>query len=69
MIEHARRAVDAAPFAGARPFRVGATTGLRPVPAWKRDADFLFVQVGFSLDRLLALAGDGRRRTSPSTPG
>src|SRR5829696_2334764 len=54
MIEHARAATDAAPLAGTRPFRLGAATRLTPVPAWKRDADFLFVQVGFSLDRLLA---------------
>ena len=54
MIEHARRAAAAAPFAEARAFRVGATTGLRPVPGWKRDADFLCAQVSFSLDRLLA---------------
>ena len=34
--------------------RFGATTGLRPLPAWKKPADFLCVQVGFSLDDLLA---------------
>ena len=34
--------------------RFGAATGLRPLPAWKRAADFLFVQVGFSLEDLLA---------------
>src|SRR3954468_4805269 len=35
------RAVGEAPaFAGRPPFRVGATTGLKPVPAWKRAADF-----------------------------
>ncbi|MEV4059971.1 methylenetetrahydrofolate reductase [Nonomuraea dietziae] len=34
-------------------FRVGAAAGLRPLPAWKRAADFLFVQVSFSLDALL----------------
>lgn len=33
--------------------RFGAATGLRPVPAWKQAADFLFVQIGFSLDDLL----------------
>ncbi len=33
--------------------RFGAATGLRSVPAWKRTADFLFVQIGFSLDDLL----------------
>ncbi len=33
--------------------RFGAATGLRPLPAWKRAADFLCVQIGFSLDDLL----------------
>jgi methylenetetrahydrofolate reductase (NADPH) len=54
MIEHARAASDARPFTGVVPFRLGATTRLTPVPAWKLAADFLFVQVGFSLERLLA---------------
>jgi methylenetetrahydrofolate reductase (NADPH) len=54
MVELARAAATARPFAGAGSFRVGAATGLRPVPAWKRDADFLFAQVSFSIDRLLA---------------
>ena len=40
--------------APARAMRFGAATGLRPLPAWKRAADFLFVQIGFSLDALLA---------------
>lgn len=34
-------------------FRAGVTTRLRPLPAWKREADFLFVQVSFDLDELL----------------
>ncbi len=34
-------------------FRVGVTTGLTPLPAWKAGADFLFVQVGFSVERLM----------------
>lgn len=34
-------------------FRVGASAGLRPLPAFKRAADFLFVQVSFSLEALL----------------
>ena len=34
--------------------RFGAATGLRALPAWKQAADFLCVQVGFSLDDLLA---------------
>ena len=35
-------------------FRAGVTTRLRPLPPWKRAADFLFVQVSFDLDALLA---------------
>lgn len=34
-------------------FRAGVTTRLTPLPAWIQDADFLFVQVSFSLDDLL----------------
>jgi 5,10-methylenetetrahydrofolate reductase len=37
-----------------RDFRIGVATGLGPLPAWKRDADFLVTQVSFSLDDLLA---------------
>ena len=40
--------------AGAMPMRFGAASGLRRLPAWKRTADFLCVQIGFSLDDLLA---------------
>ena len=36
------------------PFRIGVASALGPLPAWKADADFLFVQVGFSVDRMLA---------------
>lgn len=54
MVEHARAASQATAFAGSRPFRLGVTSGLTSVPSWKRAADFLFVQVSFSLDRLLA---------------
>lgn len=54
MMEHARSATESTSLAGVRPFRLGATTRLKPLPAWKQVADFLFVQVGFSLDRLLA---------------
>jgi 5,10-methylenetetrahydrofolate reductase len=35
-------------------FRAGVTTRLRPLPDWKRAADFLYVQVSFDLDALLA---------------
>jgi 5,10-methylenetetrahydrofolate reductase len=33
--------------------RIGVASTLKPVPAWKREADFLFAQVGFSVDRLV----------------
>jgi 5,10-methylenetetrahydrofolate reductase len=33
--------------------RAGVSTRLAPLPAWKQDADQLFVQVSFSLDALL----------------
>lgn len=35
-------------------FRAGVTTRLQPLPSWKAAADFLFVQVGFDLEKLLA---------------
>jgi 5,10-methylenetetrahydrofolate reductase len=53
MMAEARRFCEDSTLA-TRPFRIGVTSGLRPLPAWKRDSDFLFVQVGFSLDALLA---------------
>jgi 5,10-methylenetetrahydrofolate reductase len=33
--------------------RFGAATGLRPLPGWKGQVDFLFVQIGFTLEPLL----------------
>jgi methylenetetrahydrofolate reductase (NADPH) len=53
MIEEARGAAVDPAFAGRRPFQVGVTSGLRPVPAWKSAADFVFVQVSYSVDALL----------------
>jgi len=53
MIEVVRALPGDAAFAGLPPFRVGAAAALRPLPAWKRAADFLFVQVSFSLESLL----------------
>jgi methylenetetrahydrofolate reductase (NADPH) len=52
MIREARRFADDASVATKR-FRVGVTSGLRALPAWKREADFLLAQVGFSVDALL----------------
>ena len=39
--------------AGGLTFRAGVSAGAGKLPAWKRDADFLFAQVRFSLDELL----------------
>lgn len=52
MIDEAREFSTEAGLAPRR-FRVGVTTRLVPLPHWKLAADFLFVQVGFSLDALL----------------
>jgi methylenetetrahydrofolate reductase (NADPH) len=41
-------------FASTAAMRVGVTSTLKPLPAWKRDADFLFAQVCFDVDALLA---------------
>ena len=40
-------------FSGAKPFRAGAVSRLKALPDWKRNADFLFLQVSFALDDLL----------------
>ncbi|MEO3808771.1 methylenetetrahydrofolate reductase [Sphaerisporangium sp. B11E5] len=53
MIDEVRAAAEEPAFAGVRPFRVGTAAALRPLPAWKRAADFVFVQVSFSVDVLL----------------
>jgi 5,10-methylenetetrahydrofolate reductase len=53
MIEEVRAMPGDAAFAGVPQFRVGAAAALRPLPAWKQTADFLFAQVSFSLDALL----------------
>jgi methylenetetrahydrofolate reductase (NADPH) len=59
MIEEAR----AFPHQPGGEFRLGATTRLAPLAGFKADADFLFVQVSFSLEPLLrwrdALRFDG----------
>ncbi len=36
-----------------RSFRLGAAAGLRPLPPWKQEADFLLAQVTYSIDELL----------------
>jgi methylenetetrahydrofolate reductase (NADPH) len=48
------RAVGVDPELGCpTPFRIGVATGLRALPAWKREADFLFAQISFSVESLL----------------
>jgi 5,10-methylenetetrahydrofolate reductase len=34
-------------------FRIGVATGLRPIPSWKQEADFLLTQVSFSAPDLI----------------
>jgi methylenetetrahydrofolate reductase (NADPH) len=51
MIAEARRFAHRDDVAG--PIRIGVATGLRPVPAWKLEADFLLTQVSFSAPDLV----------------
>ena len=53
MIETARACATDPVFADAPRWRVGVAAGLRPLPAWKRAADFAFLQVSYSVDALL----------------
>jgi 5,10-methylenetetrahydrofolate reductase len=53
MLDEARAFAARPGLDQAAPFRVGAVAGLCPLPGWKRQADFLFVQVGFALEPLL----------------
>jgi methylenetetrahydrofolate reductase (NADPH) len=53
MIEEVRALAGDPAFSGAPPFRVGTAAALRSFPAWKRAADFVFTQVGFSLESLV----------------
>ncbi len=53
MLDEARRLADDAAFDGIGSFRVGVASGLRPVPRWKRSADFVFAQMSFSVEALL----------------
>jgi methylenetetrahydrofolate reductase (NADPH) len=52
MLAEARRFADQHRLAPGVSLGVTSRLGA-PLPAWKRDADFLCVQVGFSLDQLL----------------
>lgn len=53
MIEEVRACADDPAFADLPAWRAGVVTGLRPLPRWKHAADFVFVQVSYSVDALL----------------
>lgn len=52
MIEEARTYGASPVFTDSPPLRLGVTSRLGPLPNWKREADFLFVQASFDLDAL-----------------
>lgn len=52
MIAEARR-FEADLASTSKPLRVGVATKLGALPAWKHEADFLFVQVSFSVEALM----------------
>jgi methylenetetrahydrofolate reductase (NADPH) len=61
----ATRAFECGPqLNGGTRFRLGAVAGIDSLPSWKRDADFLFVQVSFGLEPLLRW----RERFDPDSP-
>jgi methylenetetrahydrofolate reductase (NADPH) len=53
MIGEARGCTGDPAFMGAPGWRIGVTTSLRPLPRWKMAADFVFVQVSYSVGDLL----------------
>jgi len=50
MIEETRSMTKDRAFEGVPAFRVGAVGGFGSLPSWKRAADFLFLQVSYSVD-------------------
>ena len=53
MLTEARSFERGPDLSGAAKLRLGVVAGLGTLPSWKREADFLFLQVGFSTERLL----------------
>ena len=53
MIDEARSLAYERLLDGVGPFRVGAVAGFSPLPAWKRTADFVFLQVSYSVEAVL----------------
>ncbi len=52
MLDEARR-FEHQHHRGTSASRLGVAAALSPLPPWKRDADFIFAQVAFSVDQLL----------------
>jgi methylenetetrahydrofolate reductase (NADPH) len=52
MLDEARDFADRHKAGTAR-FRLGVASALGPLPAWKREADFIFAQVGFSAEQVV----------------
>ncbi len=54
MIEEAPAVTGRREFAGVEPFGIGVTSGSRRrLAPWKREADFVFLQVGFSVEEFV----------------
>jgi 5,10-methylenetetrahydrofolate reductase len=53
MLEEVRSFGSSDAFAGHGPFSVGVTSRTTPLPAWKQEADFVFVQASFDIEGLL----------------
>ena len=53
MIEEARGCAEDPVFANAPRWRIGVAAGLRPLPRWKLAADFVFLQVSYSVETQL----------------
>jgi len=53
MIEEIRTFGSSETFDSHGPFSAGVTSRLVPLPEWKREADFIFVQACFDLDELV----------------
>src|ERR1700722_7042405 len=51
--EGARGGAQDGVFGGSPAWRVGVAAALRPLPAWKRAADFVFTQVSYSVEEQL----------------
>ena len=56
MLEHARR-FEHQHQGSKSPLRLGVASSLSPLPSWKREADFIFAQVSFSVEHLLRWRG------------